>query len=348
MQSFYVVVVTWMIVWIHETSDGFLLPTTHPKSKSQLNLNKGDRRSFLVDTSGAIVALTLDTRQAIADDDTGAITSFVVPKSKSVVVLGANGGTGSECISAIVKAGRKCIATSRSGEINYPIQDKEKASISIGVADVTSVESLELLFKNSSNDIGAVIFAASASTKGGNASEVDRQGVINAAKVCIDYKIPRLVIVSSGTVTRPDSAVYKLLNFVGKGIMEAKIQGEDTVRVMYANPDLKSKGIGYTIIRPGGLTSGESLGASSLELNQGDNKSGRLSRADVAELCIHCLDNASAFDTTFECYEANTAKPVESVGLSNIMKSTDPTMFTSGKERRGDSWDALFDGLSQD
>ena len=134
----------------------------------------------------------------------------------------------------------------------------------------------------------------------------------------------------------------------GKGIMEAKIQGEDAVRELYANPDLLTRKIGYTVVRPGGLTTGESLGVTALELNQGDSKSGRLSRADVAAICVQCLDSSDAFDTTFECYETLTAKPVESVGLSNLLKSKDPTIFVSGKERRGETWSSLFAGLERD
>ena len=170
-----------------------------------------------------------------------------------------------------------------------------------------------------------MIFAASASAKGNNAVDVDYQGVINAAQVCIQKNIPRLVIVSSGAVTRPNSAVYKLLNFVGNGIMEAKINGEDKVRELYAREEIMNKGLGYTIVRPGGLTNEAATGPSFLEVNQGDDKSGRLSRADVAGICIGCLDVASSFDTTFECYLKDTAKPVDNVGLSNILRSTDPT-----------------------
>jgi len=156
------------------------------------------------------------------------------------------------------------------------------------------------------------------------------------------------VIVSSGAVTRPNSAVYKLLNFVGNGIMEAKIQGEDEVRGLYKSKEVINKGLGYTIVRPGGLTNESPLGPSFLEVNQGDDKSGRLSRADVAGICIGCLDVANSWDTTFECYLKDTAKPVENVGLSNILRSTDPTSYKSGKEGNGDTWDELLGGLKQD
>ena len=260
-------------------------------------------------------------------------------------------------------SGRQCIATSRSGRFNYDEDDGSGAAksslllpsntnIQQGKADVTNLESLLTLVDQSSN-VGAMIFAASCTLKGNDKSSndalaVDYQGVINAAQCCIQRNIPRLVIVSSGAVTRPDSAVYKLLNFVGGGIMAAKIHGEDKVRNLYHDKTVMNKGLGYTVVRPGGLTTEPPKGPAFLEVNQGDDKSGRLSRADVAGICVASLDIESAFDATFECYELNTAKPVNNVGLSNLLKQTDTTSYTSGREGRGDTWDGLLGGLKSD
>ena len=301
-----------------------------------------DRRAA-IKTGGAGLATLIGgpAASSLAADSSSA---FSVPKNLPVLVLGANGGTGRECVKALLEQGRTCIATTRSGEVAW--ESTAGLAMTTTSVDVTSYESL--MTAMSKQSLGAVIFAASASTKGGDAFAVDRDGVILAARACLANNVPRFVIVSSGTVSRPDAAVYKLLNLVGNGIMEAKIQGEDAVRDLYANPDVIGKKLGYTVVRPGGLTSGESLGAAFLEFNQGDNKSGRLSRADVAAICVQCLDSSDTFDVTFECYEALTAKPVESVGLSNLLKSKNPTVFVSGKERRGDTWSNLFAGLERD
>ena len=291
-------------------------------------------------TQGALSVLQPSIAVALLADD----LSLTVPKGKSVLVLGANGKTGRECVAAALSAQRPCVASSRSGTFEW---EGDTDQLSSAVVDVTSTESIEKAIASTKN-LGAVIFAASASASGSTPFPVDRDGVVNAAKCCIAAGVPRLVVVSSGAVTRPDSAVYKLLNTIGHGIMEAKIQGEDIVRELYACPDVLERKLGYTIIRPGGLTTGVSLGPIALELNQGDSKSGRLSRSDVAGLCINCLDSSNAFDTTFECYETLTGKQVESVGLSNILKLTNPTDFKSGYERQGETWSALFDGLSRD
>lgn len=303
-----------------------------------------DRRSLVQGAGVAVISPFLIPKPSFAAD-----SPLTVPRNKAVVVLGASGKTGRECVTSLLEDGRPCIATTRSGNFEYDgaIQpgDLTNPKLTIEPADVKSLDSLSQVI---TKGVGAVIFAASTSKQGGDSFAVDRDGVINAAKACIAADVNRLVVVSSGGVSRPDSAIYKLLNFAVKGVMEAKIQGEDTVRELYASPDVLGKKLGYTIIRPGGLLLEAPVGAAALELNQGDNKSGRLPRADVASLCVQCLSSASAFDTTFECYEANTAKPVESVGLSNIMKSTDATGFVSGKERRGKSWAELFVGLERD
>ena len=313
------------------------------------------RRDLL--RQSALVASSLIGSRAFADETTN--INRTVPNNKSVIVLGANGGTGRECVSAVLASGRSCYATTRSGAFNFDNDESgsllrsSNPKLFQAQADVTDLDGLMSLVDkiNSSpreDSVGAIIFAASASAKGNNAKDVDYQGVINAAKICIQKNIPRLVIVSSGAVTRPNSAVYKLLNFVGNGIMEAKIRGEDEVRNLYNSKDLIDRGLGYTILRPGGLTNEASVGPAFLEVNQGDDKSGRLSRADVADICVACLDVANSFDTTFECYLKETAKPVDNVGLSNILRSTDPTSYKSGREGTGETWNELLNGLQKD
>mmetsp|Transcript_17426 Transcript_17426/g.32659 ORF Transcript_17426/g.32659 Transcript_17426/m.32659 type:complete len:425 (-) Transcript_17426:127-1401(-) len=337
------------------------------------NLQIINRRKWLASQilASSIFTCAANANAEGSDTDTSTATkqvsSRIVPRNKSVIVIGANGGTGRECVSAVLASGRSCIAATRSGMFNY---DEEGESLELllqrsnpnlheSQADVTDLNSLlSMVVDNSNNnnkeEIGAMIFAASASVKGktpgvNDAYTVDYQGVINAAQCCIQRNIPRLIVVSSGAVTRPNSPVYKLLNFVGGGIMEAKVRGEDGARELYREDGARRKGLGYTIVRPGGLTSDPiPLGPSHLEVNQGDDKSGRLSRADVAGICVACLEEGSTFDATFECYESNTAKPVENVGLSNILKSTDATSYKSGREWTGGTWDGLLGGLKSD
>ena len=77
-----------------------------------------------------------------------------------------------------------------------------------------------------------------------------------------------MVLVSSGGVSKPTSAVYIFLNVAAGGIMDAKIRGEDEMRRLYAAAGLAERGVGYTVVRPGGLTKDEPRGVSAVELNQ--------------------------------------------------------------------------------
>jgi uncharacterized protein YbjT (DUF2867 family) len=242
-------------------------------------------------------------------------SAFAAQEDLPVVVLGASGRTGKECINYLIQKGRKCIATTRTGNFNFPSSDL----LSVLPADVTNPASLQTALRKPAQGLGGVIYAASASKVGGTAVAVDRDGVIETAKACIALNIPRLVVISSGAVSKPNSIVYKFLNLEG-GIMEAKIQGEDEVRSLYSNPEVIKKKLGYTVIRPGGLLLDAPVGASNLELNQGDTVVGRLPRADVAALSVESIFSPNAFDATFECYEALSANSLEGVFLSNFCK----------------------------
>ncbi|XP_020689800.1 uncharacterized protein LOC110104866 isoform X3 [Dendrobium catenatum] len=108
---------------------------------------------------------------------------------------------------------------------------------------------------------------------------------------------PRFVHVSSAGVTRPDRPgldlskqppavrLNKELNF----ILTYKLKGEDLIR---------ESGIPYSIIRPCALTE-EPAGADVI-FDQGDNITGKISREEVARICIAALESPYACDKTFE------------------------------------------------
>ncbi|MDT9179602.1 MAG: CIA30 family protein [Limnospira sp. PMC 1291.21] len=112
----------------------------------------------------------------------------------------------------------------------------------------------------------------------------------NAAK-------PRLVMVSSAGVTRPGKPGLNLdeeppavrMNDQLGGILTWKLRGENVVR---------SSNIPYTIIRPCAMT--EEPGGEALMFDQGDTIKGKVSREDIAELCIKALNQPSATNVTVE------------------------------------------------
>lgn len=278
---------------------------------------------------------------------------------KPVLVLGASGGTGRECVDYLLARGRPCIAATRTGEY-AGASSSPSALLTVAMGDVTDSASLRQLIKP--NTLSGVIYAASASRQAdakakSNAKAVDQDGVIECARLCIENGVPRMVLVSSGGVSKPTSAVYLFLNVAAGGIMDAKIRGEDTMRSLYAAPGLSAKNVGYTVVRPGGLLKDAPLGVGAVELNQGDSVSGRIARSDVAAICVECLDSAAAFDTTFECYYGDSAKELNGVFQSNAKgvasgdasgAAAPSSAAKTGRERRGSTWPALFEGLQKD
>jgi len=68
---------------------------------------------------------------------------------------------------------------------------------------------------------------------------------------------------------------------------------------------VRSSGVSYTIIRPCALT--EEPGGKALVVDQGDTLKGKVSREDVAELCVQLLAQPKACNVTFEVKEDGDA-----------------------------------------
>ncbi len=131
--------------------------------------------------------------------------------------------------------------------------------------------------------------------------------------------LPQFVLVSSAGVTRPNRPGINLdeeppavrLNDQLGGILTWKLKGEDSLR---------ASRIPHTIIRPCALT--ESAGGKELIVEQGDNIKGKISREDVAELCVAALQQSQACNVTFEVKEGeNKVNNIDWQGLFSQLKS---------------------------
>jgi len=244
----------------------------------------------------------------------------------SVVVLGAGGKTGSQIVKILASEGVK-VQPAYARETTNKFEGNENVYPPM-VADVTKAEGLAYALSGAK----AVVFAASASGKGGNAEAVDYRGVVNTANAAIEDSIPQLVVISSAAVTRPNSLGYKITNIFG-GIMGYKIKGEDGLRAAYSAGNDK---LSYAIVRPGGLMDGDAVGVKAVELNQGDTIAGEVNRADVAEAAAAAaISSTIPKRVTFEISELGRTAALEG-GLKS----------KSGYEQSGkDSYDKLFEGL---
>ncbi|MEZ2319902.1 MAG: CIA30 family protein [Microcoleus sp.] len=141
---------------------------------------------------------------------------------------------------------------------------------------------------------------------------------LESVKAYSQQELPRFVMVSSAGVTRPGRPGINLeeeppavrMNDMLGGILTWKLKGEDCVR---------SSGIPYTVVRPCALT--EEPGGKALIFDQGDNIKGKVSREDIAQLCVEALDLPEACNVTFEVKEGeNGNAPGDWKGLFSGVK----------------------------
>ncbi|MBW4632215.1 MAG: CIA30 family protein [Iphinoe sp. HA4291-MV1] len=132
---------------------------------------------------------------------------------------------------------------------------------------------------------------------------------VESIKAYGGVSLPQFILVSSAGVTRPGRPGINLdeeppavrLNDQLGGILTWKLKGEDSLR---------ESRIPYTIIRPCALT--EEDGDKEFIFEQGDNIRGKISREDVAKLCVEALQQTKACNVTFEVKEGeNTASSID-------------------------------------
>lgn len=318
----------------------------HGPSK-EVSVGGSDRRTFLtttistVTTAASVLLSTPTTSKAATEDN---ITSTIPGSSAQhpVVVIGAGGRTGMEVSEALAKQGLYTMTMTRTGRDPFQIV-KLKPDIKSYIAhfpsplDMTaSPDSLQQILTDTK--ASAIVYCASASKQGGNAFQVDGDGVGTMARIAATMGA-RFVLVSALAVDRPDSQSYKVTNSIGGNydkIMDAKLLGEQQTKQAFAGKGVPHKN-DYVIVRPGVLLSGKTKsGAVDLELNQGDMVGGGLSRDELAGVVVGSLQSGRT-GVTVEVYRTSTRSKLEP-GF----------VLPSGNEHYATTYAGLFDNTKSD
>ena len=253
-----------------------------------------------------------------------------------IAVLGASGRTGALCVMACLERGLPVRALTRSGswEPPEPLENNQNL-LTVLPCDVKDAAAIEKGIQGCQG----VIYAASASKKGGNAKLIDNLAVVAAGNACRKQNVGRYVVISSTATTRPKSLGYQFTNVFG-GIMEEKRKGETGIQAMYNSGDNEPS---YTILRPGGLEEpklNKVLGPSSLEISQGDTLAGIVSRADLAQVAVElALSNAiNLKNTAVELYYTDSAQACEGRFKPLLTNGVTPRLH-------GDTYQELLRGI---
>jgi uncharacterized protein YbjT (DUF2867 family) len=222
-----------------------------------------------------------------------------------VLVVGATGGTGQQIVRELNAAGFKVRAL---------VRDPAKARAALGdtveyaTGDVRQRPTLDAALQGVRYAISAI--GATRKDPANSPEFVDFQGVGNLAEAAAAAKLDQLVIVSSAGVTQKDHMLNKMFD----NVLLWKAKGEAAVR---------ASGVPYTIVRPGGLVN-KPGGQSGVRLEQGDQGTGIIPRADVARVCVAALKSPAARNRTFEVYSAQTPPEMDWDALFGKLKADEP------------------------
>lgn len=221
----------------------------------------------------------------------------------SILVAGGTGRTGRHIVQKLINRGDDVLVMSRTvGRAREILGDDPE----LIAGDATVPETLPAAF----DGIDLCICAIGSAVVEGQQSpeEIDYQGVVNLVDAAEEAGVKHFVLLSSLAVTHDDHPLNQYGN-----VLKWKLKGED---------HLRNSGLTYTVVRPGGLTD-DPGGETGIQFDQGDTISGRISRDDVAEVCVQALHNPHAYSKTFEIIGSEDDEP--------------PTDF-----------DAIFEALDED
>lgn len=200
-----------------------------------------------------------------------------------VLVTGAGGQTGRLVVESLVGAGHDVLGVVRSPQAAADLQAAAAAS---RVCDLTQLAPSELVSMFEGED--AAVWAAGAGY-GADPEVVDGDACIAASTAADAAGVSRWVQISSMYADRPEQGQPFL-----QPVLRAKRRSDEAVA---------STGLGWTVIRAGGLTN--DIGTGQVHLGSLLD-SGMVSRADVAAVALACLATPSTARSAFDLVSGMT------------------------------------------
>ncbi|MCS1351317.1 SDR family oxidoreductase [Mechercharimyces sp. CAU 1602] len=202
----------------------------------------------------------------------------------NITVIGANGNIGREIVRTLLE---------RNHEVRAMIRKEEQASFFINLGATPVIADLEQDFSHAIDGADAIIFTAGSGAHTGldKTTAIDQEGAKKAADLAEQYGVDRFIMISSIKADQPEAATSDAM----KHYLRAKSA---------ADKHLRTKGINYTILRPGRLSDEKGTGkiviAPSLEY-----RTDSIPRADVALTAVESLEAPGTFRHSFDLFSGN-------------------------------------------
>lgn len=212
---------------------------------------------------------------------------------KTVVVAGATGRAGRCIVRELLNRGYAVRAL-----IVPPFDPPDppglrSEGVELVAGDLTSVASLEKAVEGASFLISA-IGSRKPFSKGEN-DRIDNMGNQNLARAARAKGLEKIVIISSVGAGNSRNALSFMYKLMMSPILRAKEKSEAFIR---------SFGMTHIIIRPGGYGDKEVSGQ--IAFGEGGKITGRVTRAQIAKVCVDALASQAMNNRTFEVVDAAT------------------------------------------
>ncbi|MDX2223129.1 MAG: SDR family oxidoreductase [Rhodospirillaceae bacterium] len=217
---------------------------------------------------------------ALADADDG------------VLIFGASRNTGLDVAEILAKRGDKVTALVRP---NSNTDELKALNVTLVTGDALDMPSVQAAFAG--KNYRAVITTIACISCDPKPDYLGNRNIFDAAKAA---GVRRVILVTTiGSGDSYDAAPAPAKRFL-KEMLPLKTQAED---------HLKSLGLDYTIIRPGGLKTAPATGRGLLTEDR--TASGIITRADLAKLIVAALDDPATIGKTLSAIDAEFKFPFD-------------------------------------
>ncbi|KUP05367.1 NAD-dependent dehydratase [Bacillus coahuilensis m2-6] len=197
----------------------------------------------------------------------------------NVLVIGANGTTGTEVV--------RLLGKSEDHTVYSMVRKEEQMEKMKDLGSFPILGDLEEDFDFAFKDIEAVIFAAGSGPHTGpdKTTAVDQNGAMKAVDYAKNHDIQHFIMLSSIGTDHPEEGPDEMQHY-----LKAKQK---------ADQHLLDSGLSYTVIRPVSLTNDEATGLITAAKHLKDKRS-EISRNDVAAALVAAIDMKDAHNKIVE------------------------------------------------